>query len=163
MKKQEKKGRKTLGQEQESLLKESSKKKKKDEKGFLSQKTRVGPITQQVCGAKNMDFRASNEFDEEGRNVQRKFQFKKSTCFAGFGDNENSVQILCKKTVLHLTLEKWGFGVSDGNRVNTIVVGNDKTNQKELKHEFSKYQIIPQVTPNTTKETPKGPTNETKF
>ena len=35
MKKQEKKGRKTLGLEQESLLKESSKKKKKGEKGFL--------------------------------------------------------------------------------------------------------------------------------
>ena len=108
-----------------------------------------------------MDFRALDEFDEEGRNDCRDSYFPKSIYFAGFGDIENCVQILCKKTILPLALEKWGFEVSSWNRVNTKVVGNDETNQMELKHEFSEYRIRPHVHARSLrKEPPKGPTNK---
>ena len=43
----------------------------------------------------------------------------------GFEDIENSIQILCKKTILPLTLAKWGFEVSNGDGANIKVVGYD--------------------------------------
>ena len=81
-----------------------------------------------------MGFRASNEFDEEGRIICQKLQFPKSIYFAGFEDIENCVQILCKKALLPLSLEKWGFKVSNEDEANTKVVEYDKINQLELKH-----------------------------
>ena len=60
----------------------------------------------ELVGIKTSSFGASDAFDEEWRNVQRNFSFLKSIHFAGFGDIENSVQILCKKIVLPLTLAK---------------------------------------------------------
>ena len=52
---------------------------------------------------------------------------------------------MCKKTVLPLTLAKWGFEVSNGDSVNMKVVEYKEIDQMELKHEFSEYWMIPHV------------------
>ena len=54
----------------------------------------------------NIVLRASDGFDEEGRIDRRNFYFPKSISFTSFVDIENSVQILCKKTVLPLSMAK---------------------------------------------------------
>ena len=53
--------------------------------------------------------------------------------FWGFSDIENSVQILCKKTILPSKLEKLGFGASNRNGVNIKVVEVNEISQTELK------------------------------
>ena len=60
--------------------------------------------------------------------TKREEMFTEKSNFQGFGDIEDCVQILCKNTVVPLTLEKQSFEVSNGNGVNTKGVGNDKTN-----------------------------------
>ena len=114
----------------------------------------MGPTTYPTRWAQSLGFRASDEFDEEGKNVHQKIQFPKSICFAGFGDIEICVQILCKKTVLPLTLEKQGFETSNRDGVNTKVVGYNEINQMELKHKFSEYLIIPQIHVKTLQRNP---------
>ena len=73
-----------------------------------------------------------------------------------FGDIENSIQILCKKTVLPLLLAKWSLEVSNRNEANMKVVGNDKINQTEEKYEFLELSDRPQSHSKHNKGTPKG-------
>ena len=87
----------------------------------------------------NIVLRASDGFDEEGRIDRRNFYFPKSIYFTSFGDIENSVQILCKKTVLPLSMAKQGLEVSNGNGTNTKVVGNHKIHSTEQITDFQNY------------------------
>lgn len=77
----------------------SMSKKGKVKKSTTYIESEMGPTTNEACQVKNIDFRASDEFDEEGKNVCQQIKFPKSTYFKGFGDIRNCVQILCKKTV----------------------------------------------------------------
>ena len=91
----------------------------------------------------NINLRASDGFDEEGRIDRRNFYFPKSIYFTSFGDIENGVQILCKKTVLPLSMAKQALEVSNGNGANTKVVGNHKISQMGQNTDFFDYLLIP--------------------
>ena len=105
----------------------------------------MGPTTYSNSRAENIDFWASDGFDEEERIDRRNFQFPKGIYFTSFGDIKNSVQILCKKTDLPLSLAKYGLTVSNGNGSNTKVVGNDKMSQTEQNTNFFEYHTNPKI------------------
>ena len=75
----------------------------------------------------------------------------------GFRDIENTVQIFVQKTVLPLSLAKYGLEVSNGNKANSKVVGNNKINQMEQKYRFLELLNKPQSHSKHNKGTSKGP------
>ena len=104
----------------------------------------MGPTTYKSKMGQNIVLRASDGFDEEGRIDRRNFYFPKSIYFTSFGDIENCVQILCKKTVLPLSMAKQSLEVSNGHGANTKVVGNHKIHSTGQITDFQNYQINPQ-------------------
>ena len=123
-----KKNKETLGWNSLSPKGKVARKKKKEKGLLLIQEMAMGPTTYSTPRAENTIFRALDGFDKGGRIVRRNFQFPKSIYFKAFGDIENSVQILCKKTISPLSIAKQGLEVQNGNGADTKVVGNNKIN-----------------------------------
>lgn len=76
---------------------------------------------------------------------------------------KNSVQILCKKTDLLLSLAKYGLEVSNGNRPNMKVVGNNKISQMGQLQISRINKYIPKLIKTQLREPPKGPTKSKEF